>query len=216
MTNPFRRWNRSLPQGWPALLLGVALWLGASPGASAQAAAGRYGTRFGLISFFSATPLIDIEAKNTNAGAVLDLGTGQMAVSVTVEEFQFERALMQQHFNESYMESTQFPKAIFTGKLLNYQPGSLKAGSKLTTEVLGELSMHGALRQVRAPAYLEYKNGRVVATTRFIVAPEDYKIHIPSIVRDHIAKSVDVSITLICDPLSVPAPAAPVEAAAGK
>ncbi len=170
---------------------------------SARAQTGRYLTRFGLTTLFSATPVVDIEARNTKTSAVIDLGTGQVAVSLQMSDFQFERSLMQQHFNESYLETDTYPKAIFTGKFVDYQPGALQPGAKLTVYAKGELSMHGKLRPMSAPVWLELKDGRLTGTTRLVISPADYGIDIPLIVRDHIAKAVDVNITLICDPVSV-------------
>lgn len=168
--------------------------------ALAAQAQGKFMTRYGLVTFFSATPIADIEARNANALSVIDLNTGQLAVSVLMKEFVFERALMQQHFNESYVESEKFPKATFTGKLIGYQPGDVKPGEKLSTDVEGELTLHGVKRPVKAPVILEFKDGKMVGTTKFTVAPADYNIEIPLIVRDHIAKSVDVFVTLLCEP----------------
>lgn len=168
--------------------------------AMAVQAQGKFMTRYGLVTFFSATPIADIEARNANALSVIDLNTGQLAVSVLLKEFTFERALMQQHFNESYVESEKFPKATFTGKLIGYQPGALKPGEKLSTDVEGEFTLHGVKHTIKAPVILELKDGKLVGTTKFAVAPADYNIEIPLIVRDNIAKSVDVFVTLLCEP----------------
>lgn len=186
----------------------LALLTVAFTASNACAQTGRYLTRYGLTTLFSATPVIDIEARNTKTAAVIDLNTGQVAVSLQMSEFQFERSLMQQHFNESYLETDQYPKAIFTGRLVDYQPGALQPGTKLTIIVKGELSMHGRLRPLTTPVWLEMKDGHLTGTTRFVIAPADYDIEIPTIVRDHIAKAVDVSITLICDPIPAVSPTA--------
>ena len=189
----------------PALV--VLLLVGLVMPRAACAQTGRYLTRYGLTTLFSATPVVDIEARNSKTAAVIDLSTGQLAVSLLMADFQFERSLMQQHFNESYLETDQYPKAIFTGTLVDYEPGALQPGAKLTVVAKGELSMHGRLRPLQVPVYLELRDGRLTGTTRFVIAPADFGIVIPLIVRDHIAKAVDVSITLLCDPIS-PAPTA--------
>ncbi|MBC7448243.1 MAG: YceI family protein [Hymenobacteraceae bacterium] len=186
----------------PALVVAL-LFVGALAPSAAWAQSGRYMTRYGLTTLFSATPVVDIEARNTKTAAVIDLTTGQVAVSLLMSDFQFERSLMQQHFNESYLETDTYPKAIFTGKFVDYQPGALQPGAKLTVYAKGELSMHGKLRPILAPVWLELKDGRVTGTTRLVISPADYGIEIPLIVRDHIAKVVDVNITLLCDPIPV-------------
>ena len=187
----------------PALAVALLLAVGGLAPRAAHAQTGRYLTRFGLTTLFSATPVVDIEARNTKTSAVIDLSTGQVAVSMQMSDFQFERALMQTHFNESYLETDTYPKAIFTGQFVDYQAGALQPGAKLTVIAKGELSMHGKLRPMSAPVWLELKDGHVVATTRLVIAPVDYGIEIPLIVRDHIAKVVDVNITLICDPIAL-------------
>ncbi len=191
----------------PALLATLLLLAGALAPHAASAQTGRYLTRFGLTTLFSATPVVDIEARNTKTAAVIDLATGQVAVSLLMSDFQFERSLMQQHFNESYLETDQYPRAIFTGKLEDYQAGALQPGAKLTVFAKGELSMHGRLRPISAPVWLELKDGRLIGTTRLVISPADFGIEIPFIVRDHIAKAVDVNITLLCDPIA-PSPTA--------
>lgn len=198
-------YTRPLP---PVLLVTALLLVGVLRPLTARAQTGRYLTRFGLTTLFSATPVVDIEARNTKTSAVVDLSTGQVAVSLLMSDFQFERSLMQQHFNESYLETDQYPKAIFTGRLQDYQPGALQPGAKLTAIAKGELSMHGKLRQTSVPVWLELKEGRLIGTTRLVIAPADYGIEIPLVVRDHIAKAVDVNITLICDPITSPSPTA--------
>lgn len=196
------------PYPLPTLIVAALLLLGALAPRAARAQTGRYLTRFGLTTLFSATPVIDIEARNTKTAAVIDLGTGQVAVSLLMTDFQFERSLMQTHFNESYLETDQYPRAIFTGKLVDYQPGALQPGAKLTVYAKGELSMHGKLRPISAPVWLELKDGRLIGTTRIVVSPADFGIEIPLIVRDHIAKVVDINVTLLCDPIATPAPTA--------
>ena len=125
------------------LLLGV-LWLVIAAGPGTAWAQGKYMTRAGYISFFSASILEDIEAKNNKVAAVLDLGTGQLAFSVPVHEFQFKRTLMQEHFNENYMESEKYPKATFTGQLTNAaQVIKQLATATQNVEVEGSLTIQG-------------------------------------------------------------------------
>jgi len=77
----------------------------------------KYFTRSGQISFFSSTSMEDIEAHNKTVTAIFDSQSGAIQFSVTMKSFQFEKALMQEHFNENYVESGKFPKATFKGVL---------------------------------------------------------------------------------------------------
>ncbi len=179
------------------LLLGLLLGLACPGRAWAQ---GKYITRGGHISFFSASIMEDIEARNDKVAAVFDLGTGQIAFSVPVHEFQFKRTLMQEHFNENYMESEKYPKATFTGQLLNAAQLLKQVHTTTqTVEVEGNLTMHGVTHKTIVTGTLQLRDGQLVVFAYFNVAPADFSIDIPLLVREHIAKSVSVRINLTCD-----------------
>ena len=161
----------------------------------------RYLTQTGQVSFFSATPIEDIEARNQQVAAVLDLGTGQLAFSLPVKSFVFKRTLMQEHFNENYLESDKFPKATFTGRLLGFDAALLATPGPHAVQVAGNLSLHGVTRAVQVPATLELKAGQLLAAATFIVASADYGIEIPLLVRDKIAKTIAVRVALACAPV---------------
>ncbi|QJX46013.1 YceI family protein [Hymenobacter taeanensis] len=162
----------------------------------------RYQTRTGFISFFSSSPLEDIEARSQQTSAVLDLQTGQLAFSIPIRSFAFKRTLMQEHFNENYLESERYPKATFSGRLLEVNLPELREASKVqmvTAE--GDLTIHGVTHRVQVPGTLQLQNGQLLVQAVFTVAPADYKIEIPALVRDHIAKSVQIKVRLAADPL---------------
>ena len=179
------------------LLAGLVLSLGSLHRAEAQS---KYMTRAGHISFFSASIMEDIEARNDKVAAVFDLGTGQIAFSVPIHEFQFKRTLMQEHFNENYMESDKFPKATFTGQILNTaQMLKQLPGATQTVEAEGNLTMHGVTHKAIVTGTLQLRDGQLVVFAYFNIAPADFSIDIPLLVREHIAKSVSVRINLTCD-----------------
>jgi polyisoprenoid-binding protein YceI len=128
-------------------------------------------TRAGHISFFSASIMEDIEARNDKAAAVFDLSTGQVAFSVPIHEFQFKRTLMQEHFNENYMESDKFPKATFTGQLLNAaQVLKQLPGATQTVEVEGNFNLHGVTRKAIVTGTLQLRDGQLVVFAYFNIA----------------------------------------------
>ncbi|GAA4005771.1 hypothetical protein GCM10022408_16910 [Hymenobacter fastidiosus] len=170
-------------------------------------AQGKYATRAGLISFFAGTPLEDIDARNAQVAAVLDLSSGQLAFTVPMKAFQFRRTLMQEHFNENYVESEKYPRATFTGKVLNFQPALVQQTGPQPVQVEGELTIHGVKRRVQVPGTLELKNNQLLVRSKFIVAPADYNIEIPALVRDNIAKTIAVTVALTCDPAALTQPA---------
>jgi polyisoprenoid-binding protein YceI len=154
----------------------------------------KYFTRDGKVSFFSSTPIEDIEAHNKKATSVIDLATGQLEFAVLIKAFQFEKALMQEHFNENYMESDKFPKAQFKGKAEGLEKVDLAKNGTYPVKVKGDLTIHGVTKQVEADGNFLVKNGELSALAAFEVAPEDYGIKIPSVVRNNIAKIIRIDI----------------------
>ncbi|WP_400193607.1 YceI family protein [Hymenobacter sp. B81] len=164
------------------------------------AVAQKYAARAGTVTFFSSAPLEDISARNTQVAASIDLGTQQLAFVVPMKEFVFANGLMQQHFNENYVESDKYPRATFSGRLLDWPAAGLPASGAVPVQVEGELTIRGVKRRIRVPGTLERQGAQLVATTRFDVAPADYHIEIPALVREHIAKSVTVRVQAVCAP----------------
>lgn len=172
-------------------------------------AQGRYLTREGSVSFFSSSPLEDIEARSQQTSALVDLQTLQLAFTIPIKSFQFKRTLMQEHFNENYMESERYPKATFTGKLTSLNMEALRAGGPQPVVADGNLTIHGVTQHVQVPGTLEFKGGRLLVMANFSVAPADYKIEIPALVRDHIAKIVAVRVAMSCDAVGLQASSHP-------
>jgi polyisoprenoid-binding protein YceI len=179
------------------------LWLGGLAGPQVVQAQGKYMTRAGHVSFFSASILEDIEARNDKVAAVLDMAAGQMAFSVPIHEFQFKRTLMQEHFNENYMESEKYPKSTFTGQVTN-APQVLKqlASGPQNVEVEGTLTLHGVTRKMVISGTLQLHDNQLMVFAYFNIAPADFAIDIPLLVRENIAKSVSVRVTMTCDAVS--------------
>jgi polyisoprenoid-binding protein YceI len=151
-------------------------------------------TKTGKISFFSKAPLEDIEAHNNAAISVIDKTTGQMEFSVLMKGFQFEKALMQEHFNENYLESTKFPKASFKGSIADWKKVDLSKDGKVTVYVSGQLTIHGETKEVTAKATISVTGGAMSSSAEFSIVLDDYKISIPSLVKDKIAKNVRISV----------------------
>jgi len=142
-----------------------------------------------------------IKAINKSGTCVLDKSTGAVEMAVLIKGFVFERALMQEHFNENYMESDKFSKANFVGKLDN--PVAVDTGKDGTykTNASGTLTIHGVSKPVSVPVSFAVKSGVVSATLNFSVLSADYGIAIPSMVADKVGKSVNISITAGLEPI---------------
>jgi len=156
-----------------------------------------YMTRTGSISFFSKTPLEDVQAENNQVYAVIDAGKKNLAFTLLMKGFIFRKELMQEHFNENYVESDKYPKANFSGTFEgDFLPS--KDGLYHVT-VKGNLTIHNVTRSIEQPATLELINGRLSGRADFKVKPEDYNISIPSIVRDKIAGEMAVHVRVDCN-----------------
>jgi len=162
----------------------------------------KFMTKTGRVSFFSASPIEDIEAKNQQVAAVLDFAGSQLAFSVPIKAFVFKRTLMQEHFNENYMESDKFPKATFSGRFVGFDAATLATAGPHNVQVQGDLTLHGVTHHMEAPASVELKDGQLLAFAVFAVATADYNIEIPLLVRSNIAKIVTVRVALACDPVA--------------
>lgn len=160
----------------------------------------KFFTKAGEITFHSDAPMEKIEAVNNTVTSVLDVESGRLQFAALIKAFQFEKALMQEHFNENYMESTKFPKATFSGKI---SEGTVDPGNDGTYEVTvaGELMIHGITKEVDVPATLTVQGEKIMAVSTFTVAVADYGIEIPSIVAEKIAKIVEVRVKVDLAPL---------------
>lgn len=167
-----------------------AFLLALSPFAMAQ----KYYTKNGSISFFSKTSLENIKADNNQVMSVLNAQTGEIQFSVLIKGFHFEKALMEEHFNENYLESEKFPKATFKGNITDLARVSFNTDGMYTVPVSGDLTIHGVTRKVNTTGTVTIKGGKVSATSKFLVKLSDYNISIPNVVKDNIAEAVEVNV----------------------
>lgn len=156
----------------------------------------KYFSKESKISFYSKAPLEDIESHNTKALSAFDAGSGQIEFSVLMKGFEFAKAKMQEHFNEDYLESDKFPKAVFVGTIKNPGELTLDKDGTYKVQVSGSLTMHGITKPQSAEAVFTVKNGAVSAMSDFNIAVADYNIKIPSLVADKVSKTVKVVINV--------------------
>lgn len=157
----------------------------------------RWTSRSGNVSFFSATPMENIEAKNNKVSSIYDASKAEIVFVVLIKSFEFEKALMQEHFNENYMESTTYPKANFKGKVVGLKPGDLTKPGTYPVTVAGDMNMHGVTKAVSTTGTFTVEpTGKVQASCDFTVKPTDYGIKIPGMVKDKIAEDVKVQVRI--------------------
>ena len=176
-------------------LVGIAILI--AQGINAQ---GKYFTRDGHIDFFSSTPVEDIRANNNKVTCVLDTETGNIEFSVLMKAFEFKKALMEEHFNENYVESEQFPKALFKGKIINIKKVDFSKKGVYPVAVEGKLTIHGITHDIKLNGNIEITDDGLKTKSEFIVSPEDYGIEIPGIVKEKISSELVITVDALLKP----------------
>ena len=159
-------------------------------------------TRNGQISFLSETPMENIDAVNNEVTSLLNTENGELVFAVLIKSFHFERALMEEHFNENYMESDKIPKATFQGKITNLSGINFSKDGTYPATVEGDLTIHGVKQKIATTGTIQIEKGKIVATSTFEVNVDDYKIEIPSLVADKIAKTLAIKVNCNYQPKS--------------
>ncbi|MGB8190444.1 MAG: YceI family protein [Chitinophagaceae bacterium] len=175
------------------LVLGLVITLG---GVFAQ---DKFFTKTGKISFYSKATLENIEAHNRSVTAVLDSKTGNIQFLALIKGFEFEKALMQEHFNENYLESTKHPKAEFKGQITNNGDINYAKDGTYNAHVKGKLTVHGETRDAEADGTVTVKGGKVQMQSDFNVQLADYKIKNDKM--NNISNTIKVSVNCTLEPL---------------
>ncbi len=159
----------------------------------------KYMTRTGKVSFDATTKKSPekIAAINNEVANILDAKSGDIIFQVLIKSFKFESELMQEHFNENYMESDKYPKAEFKGNITNISDLTLSKDGTYNTKVTGKLTIHGVTNDVAVPGTLTVKGNTITVKTKFTVVLKDYKVAIPALVADKV--NTDATITLESD-----------------
>ncbi len=154
----------------------------------------RYTLEKSNVAFFSDAAIEDIKAENVKASSLWNASTGEVVFSVPIKDFEFEKSLMKEHFNEKYLESEKYPKATFQGKFLSVRIGDV---GEQVVSVSGKLTIHGVTRDIKAGGTIEFNPTQIIARSKFIIRLEDYKIKIPQLVWQNIAEDVEVTLEFI-------------------
>ena len=163
-------------------------------------AQGKWYTRSGTISLFSETPAENIDANNNEVFSLLDQEKNELAFQVLVTGFKFKKALMQEHFNENYMESSKFPKASFQGKIADPSRVDFTRDGTYNVDITGNLTMHGVTKPVTIPAVIRIVDKKLSGESKFDVKLADYKIKVPSVVSQQVSESVSLTVSCRYEP----------------
>ena len=157
------------------------------------ACAQKYMSETSTITFFSDASLEDIAATNKKSVSLFDV-TQNIAFSIPMKEFMFDKSLMQEHFNEKYVESEKFPKATFEGKVSGFDASKSGVQHVIAS---GKMTIHGKTKPVEIPGTLEMVQGKLQLKTKFMVKLEDYEVSIPKLLWQKIAEEVEVSMDVL-------------------
>ncbi len=150
------------------------------------------------ITFYSEAPLENIEAVNKAAGIVFKSTTNEIQISMNMNNFKFKNSLMEEHFNENYIETEKYPKCTFKGKI-NEPVDYTKEGETKVT-VTGMMDLHGVSREVTMDGTIKKVGDNLHLYSKFPIRVEDYKIKVPSMYVKNIAETVDVTFKTVLEP----------------
>lgn len=148
--------------------------------------------RSGTATFFSEAPLENIEATNKEVLGAIDLEKGTLAVSMLMKGFHFDKSLMEEHFNENYVESDKFPRATFKGVISNFAALDFSKSGSFEAEADGEIEIHGVKKPLKTMVKFDVSSKDMKVNTEFDLAVADFDIEIPTIVFKNIAEVVEV------------------------
>jgi hypothetical protein len=152
-------------------------------------------TKTGTVKFMAESALNDAKAENHQVRVIFDASTSDLAVSVLIKSFEFEKALMQTHFNAD-MESEEMPKATFTGKVTSATKINLATDGKHEITVTGDLTIHGNAKKITEKGTLEVKGGNVIIHGVFFINCDDHKVS----TRAGVEKKVQITLDATLEP----------------
>lgn len=154
----------------------------------------KLGTKTGEATFFSEAILENIEAHNHKVKCVIDFESGEVSVSMLMSGFKFEKALMEQHFNENYVESSKYPKATFNGNIINLPELNMKQAGDYTLVIEGTLALHGVSKKIREECKMIVGKEQTKLNCEFILKPSDFNIGIPALLKENISENIKVKL----------------------
>lgn len=152
----------------------------------------KYKTTTGSIGFYSHATLEDIKANNNQVTGLLDASNGNLAFIVLVKSFEFDKSLMQTHFNDNYMQSDTYPKSTFDGKITNNGNVKYTTNGTYDITVSGKLTMHGVTKEVTSAGTATVNGSTITLKSSFKIKLEDYGIKNDKI--KNIASEIEVNV----------------------
>lgn len=169
--------------------------------AASSMAQDKFFTKSGNIQFASKGVIETIEATHRSITCVLDSKTGDIQFAVLMKGFEFRKALMQEHFNENYVESDKYPKSEFRGQITNNSEVNYTKDGVYPVHIKGKLTLHGQTKDVEADGKITVKDGKLLAVSKFKILMSDYEIDIPGTVTQNMSDTINISVNCTLEPL---------------
>ncbi|MGH2644537.1 MAG: YceI family protein [Chitinophagaceae bacterium] len=144
------------------------------------------------ITLFSEAPIENIKGETSTAVSALNINNGELYFKVAIRSFNFHKRLMQEHFNEDYLQSDKFPYAQFKGKILDSV--DLTKPGTYSVKVKGYLTLHNVTKECTTNGNITVKPGEVITHAVFSVKPQNYDVKIPTLLTENIAQNVQVTV----------------------
>jgi len=152
-------------------------------------------TRNGKVQFNASTPLETINPVNNHVSCILDTENGNLVFQLKMISFKFEKAMMEEHFNENYVESEKFPKSTFIGTIQNWED-FIWNGNDQNIVVKGKISLHGVEKVIIAEGTINTSKTKIDLSSYFDLTISDFDIEIPKLVRSKISETVKVEVNV--------------------
>jgi polyisoprenoid-binding protein YceI len=148
------------------------------------------------IKFFSTTPAEDIEANNYSATSTINTGNGSVVFVVPMQGFEFEKSLMQRHFNQkNFLDTKSYPEARLVAKITNVNEIDFSKDGKYDAMIEGDMTIKGVTNKIKERVTVTVKGGVVEAKSVFNVTLADYGIEfVKGKPSSNIAKTVEVTV----------------------
>lgn len=149
-------------------------------------------TKTGKVTIEASVPSFEeVKAKNDGTTFILNPKTGEIASLALMKGFRFKVALMEEHFNENYMESDKYPKATFKGKIENFNVKDLTATAKEYT-LKGKLELHGKIKDITTVSKIRKTDAGIEIISNFSVNASDFDIKIPNVVKNKVSNTIEI------------------------
>ena len=147
-------------------------------GSMLSSTAQKFITKTGVIEINSRTPVYTIKGVNNKVASILDTEIGEVFASTLIRSFQFEEALVEERFNENYLEPDKYPNSTFQGKITDYKKIDFSKNGSYDITIEGKLTIHGVTNYIKERGKLIIKDGIITTNTEVTISLKAFKIKV--------------------------------------